>query len=288
MDGTFGTMTAPEFSNIDGKLAVMVEFSNDDNLSIASSVTKHWNSQFTYSEGEFEDDLSFQERAAEETFRTDCASIDSNPGETVVFADDCLSLASSVTRHVSYDFNGDEIEDDLIFPEEEEDFDQRVAQEFSKLSIVERQKALYDLHAILNVDDYRPPSPEIQRSLLQQVQRIIREEIPHSQKGVYEQAMQMDASYVNDDRFVLKFLRADGWDPKRAAVRLVKHFKVKLELFPLDLLCRDITQDDLDPQTLAVLYNEKTLDLPLRDMAGRIITVLIPGPGYDVLSKVSY
>jgi hypothetical protein len=140
----------------------------------------------------------------------------------------------------------------------------------------------------VNVDDYRPPSPEIQLSLLQQVQRIIREEIPHSQKGVYEQAMQMDASYVNDDRFVLKFLRADGWDPKQAAVRLVKHFTLKLELFPLDFLCRDITQDDLDPKTLDFLHNSETMrDVPLRDMAGRIITFLIPGERYDGMTKVS-
>jgi hypothetical protein len=168
-----------------------------------------------------------------------------------------------------------------------DDVDQLVAQEMSKLSLNERQKALYDLHAVMNMEDLRPPSPEIQRSLLQQVQRIIREELPDSDKEIYEQALQMDSSYVLDDKFVLKFLRTDGWDPKRAAVRLVKHFKVKLELFPLDLLCRDITQDDLDPQTLAVLYHEQILDLPLRDMAGRIITVLIPGPGYDALSKVS-
>jgi hypothetical protein len=134
----------------------------------------------------------------------------------------------------------------------------------------------------------RPPSPEIQRSLLQQVQRIIREVLPNSEKNVYEEAMQMDASYVNNDRFVLKFLRADGWDPKRAAVRLVKHFKVKKEFFPPDLLCRDITQDDLDPKTMDLLYNGDAIrDLPLRDMAGRTITFMIPGQRYDALTKVS-
>jgi hypothetical protein len=216
-----------------------------------------------------------------------------------MFSGDGLPPASSVKRHFNCDFNEEEPEDYVTLSEGDsclpltkslptDDFDQLVAQALSKLSLSERQKALYDLHAVMNMDDLRQPSPEIQRSLLQQVQRIIREELPHSDKEIYEQALQMDSSYVHDDQFVLKFLRTDGWDPKLAAVRLVKHFKVKLELFPLDLLCRDITQDDLDPQTLAVLYNEKTLDLPLRDMAGRIITVLIPGPGYDVLSKVSY
>jgi hypothetical protein len=140
----------------------------------------------------------------------------------------------------------------------------------------------------MNMDDLQQPSPEIQRSLLQQVQRIIREDLPRSDKHVYDQALQKDSSYVNDDQFVLKFLRADGWDPKRAAVRLVKHFKVKLELFPSQMLCQDIIQDDLDPQTLAALYGDIAHDLPLRDMAGRIVTFIIPGPGHEVLPKVSF
>jgi hypothetical protein len=244
-------------------------------------------------------DTIFATTTTTTTPRSDISKVNGNPAATGMFSDDSLTPACSENRRLNGDFHGDEFKDDVDLPEGEnclpllsslptDDVDQLVAQEMSKLSLNERQKALYDLHAVMNMEDLRPPSPEIQRSLLQQVQRIIREELPHSDKEIYEQALQMDSSYVLDDKFVLKFLRTDGWDPKRAAVRLVKHFKVKLELFPLDLLCRDITQDDLDPQTLAVLYHEKILDLPLRDMAGRIITVLIPGPGYDVLSKVSY
>jgi hypothetical protein len=218
----------------------------------------------------------------------------------VQFSDDSWFPTSFVTRLLSYDFNEDECDNDVVLPEEENlppllntlpmnSVDKLVAQEFSKLSIVERQKALYDLHAVMNMDDLRPPSPEIQHSLLQQVQRTIREELPSSDKSAYEQAMQIDPSYVHDSKFVLKFLRTDGWDPKRAAVRLAKHFKVKLELFPSDMLCRDIAQDDLDPKTLDFLYSSEIIhDLPLRDMAGRVITFIIPAPGYDVVSKVSY
>jgi hypothetical protein len=235
---------------------------------------------------------------ADTTPRSAFESRNSNHAATLEFCDDSLIPASAVSKLSSYHHAEDESEDDIVFPEGEnippllkslptDDVDHLVAQELSKLSLWERQKALYDLHAVMNMDDLRPPSPEIQRSLLQQVRRIIRDELPHSDKEIYQQALQMDASYVNDDQFVLKFLRNDGWDAKRAAARLVKHFKVKLELFPSDLLCRDITQDDLDPQTVAVLYSDISHDLPLRDMAGRLITFIVPRPGYEVLAKVS-
>jgi hypothetical protein len=168
-----------------------------------------------------------------------------------------------------------------------EDVDRFVAHEFSKLSFTERDQALCDVHAVTDTGALQEPSLETQRTLLQQVKMTIRDEMPPVAKEAYNQAMQMDASYVHRDEFVLKFLRADGWDPKRAAARLTKHFKVKLDLFPPELLCRDIMQDDLDPQTLKHLYSDVARDLPLRDMAGRIITFIIPGPESDVLSKVS-
>jgi hypothetical protein len=167
------------------------------------------------------------------------------------------------------------------------DVDLLVAHEFSKLSLTERDQALCDVHAVTDTGALQQPSLETQRALLWKVQTIIRDEILPGEKEAYNQAMQMDASYVLGDEFVLKFLRADGWDPKRAAARLTKHFKVKLGLFPPELLCRDIMQDDLDPQTLKHLYSDVARDLPLRDMAGRIITFIIPGPESDVLSKVS-
>jgi hypothetical protein len=204
-----------------------------------------------------------------------------------------------------WEFEGDdplsnlEMKDDAIFFKGDEgilpplsnlqmkDVDLLVAHEFSKLSLKERDQVLCDVHAVTDTGALQQPSLEIQRALLWKVQTIIRDEIPPGEKEAYNQAMQMDASYVHGDEFVLKFLRADCWDPKRAAARLTKHFKVKLDLFPPELLCRDIMQDDLDPQTLKYLYGDAIRDLPLRDMAGRIITLVIPGPGSDVLSKVS-
>jgi hypothetical protein len=68
-------------------------------------------------------------------------------------------------------------------------------------------------------------------------------------------------------------LRADDYDPYKAALRLVRHFESKLNLFGEELLCKDITQDDLDEETLKCLYSGWIQDLPVRDMAGRVVNV---------------
>ena len=64
-------------------------------------------------------------------------------------------------------------------------------------------------------------------------------------KGAFEQAQRMNQRYTDNPEFRLMFLRADNFEIENAALRIVRHFESKLELFGPDKLARDITLDDL-------------------------------------------
>ena len=60
----------------------------------------------------------------------------------------------------------------------------------------------------------------------------------------------MGVRYVENQAFPLRFLRAERFDAQKAAVRLVRNFQMKLDLFGKELLVKEITQQDLNPQDL--------------------------------------
>jgi hypothetical protein len=165
--------------------------------------------------------------------------------------------------------------------------DKLVAQELTKLSLTEREKVLNDLHAIPE-DVTREPPWDVQSQRLLELQQALDHRLPASSLVAYHKALQKDPIYVQDKPFRLMFLRTDDWDPDKAAERLAKHFQLKLDLFGEDLLCQDITQDDLDEGTIELLYSGFIQDLPLRDMAGRVVSIAIPTPHWTVLQKVSH
>ena len=96
---------------------------------------------------------------------------------------------------------------------------------------------------------------------------------------VFDLALRTNADYVMDPEFQTMFLRASEWNPAKAATRLVQFLEEKHRLFcqdKPDLLCRDITQDDLDSETLQMLYGDWLVELLVGDMAGRPIDVIQP------------
>jgi len=164
------------------------------------------------------------------------------------------------------------------------DIDRKVAEEFTKLSLTEREKAMCDLHGVPGT--LEDPPLHIQTEIFVQFQYALDHVIPVTDRTVYNMAVQMNPAYVERQHFRIMFLRSDFWDPCKAAVRFCKHFEVKLHLFGMDLLCRDISQDDLDPGTLEILYSSFIHDLPIRDTAGRIVHVFVPQKRWTPREKV--
>jgi hypothetical protein len=159
-----------------------------------------------------------------------------------------------------------------------EDIEKMAASEMNQLSMESREQILYDLHGISEMTIREiDETPEFIRDRLQKLRLSIDEDIPSADKVAYDVAVTRDPQYVHNPTFQLQFLRSDFFDPCRAAVRYTKHFQAKLELFGEELLCKDITQDDLDTVhhgAIKCLYSGWIQELPTRDVSGRLVSVL--------------
>jgi hypothetical protein len=145
--------------------------------------------------------------------------------------------------------------------------DSLVAKQMARLSMADREEVYYDLHGVSKDVDETP-------SMVHQKLHQLGQELDHmTKKDAYEVARSINPVYVLNVEFQLKFLRAERFDAKKAALRLARHFQAKLDLFGEGKLAQDITQDDLDQDDMEALYSGCSQSLPLRDRAGRLVWV---------------
>ncbi len=94
------------------------------------------------------------------------------------------------------------------------------------------------------------------------------------QKDAYNVAVQDLHGYVEDPSFRLVFLRADSYNVKKAASRLVSYMGEKLKRFGLQALTRQLTIGDLGGTSKSLLVKEGVVQiLPTRDSSGRAVFV---------------
>ena len=121
-----------------------------------------------------------------------------------------------------------------------EEVDTLLAKELNSLSIDERQKVLEEVHGVLQ------PTIETNEFINERLDRLDKEVTKIRKKASYDLAMFMSPAYVTNRKFRLMFLRAEtNYNPTLAAQKLINHFEYKLELFGVDNLVKDITQQDL-------------------------------------------
>jgi hypothetical protein len=155
--------------------------------------------------------------------------------------------------------------------------DNIIAAELGKLSLKEREKVYEDVHG---VSDPIQETPELRDECL----KIMEDEINLIQeKLAYEQAKLLSESFVTDRKFRLGFLRADSFNPKMAAARLVKYFNCRLEMFGVEKLSKSITLDDLSDESVAILGEGRMQILPNRDTQGRAVLIAIL-PFYEYMN----
>ncbi|MGK3745481.1 MAG: hypothetical protein ACI90V_012342 [Bacillariaceae sp.] len=149
----------------------------------------------------------------------------------------------------------------------DDDLSSLIASELTKMSLEDREKVLEEVHGVVSDEDEDPE--EISKLLVQ-----VKDELKRIRyKQAYEKAAFNSNSYVTDPEFVLMFLRADNYQPRPAAMRLVEHFKYKLELFGEDTLVRDIMYSDLTDGDKSVLHSSFVQMSQLTDQAGRPIVI---------------
>lgn len=97
---------------------------------------------------------------------------------------------------------------------------------------------------------------------------------PDSDDSDDEQDGDHDYIDVDHDRdFRLGFLRAERFNAKKAATRILDFFDEKRALFGIDLLARKLRLEDLNEETIKVLESGFIQLLPGRDRAGRAVIV---------------
>jgi hypothetical protein len=150
-----------------------------------------------------------------------------------------------------------------------------IAQKMSNLSMKEREEVYFDIHGVADVIDETAEADFLDRKLVEMAQAL--KDADSIVKRAYNMAHSANPSYVDDRDFRLRFLRAERFDAKLAAVRYVRHYETKLELFGPGKIARDIVQEDLGSEALDALYCGAAQILPRRDNAGRLVLFWIPG-----------
>jgi hypothetical protein len=143
--------------------------------------------------------------------------------------------------------------------------------ELYKLSLAEREKAYYDLHGVAVVVEERPAF--IDKCLADLESEICKLE---DNKNAYEMAKKVNPEYICGRGFRLKFLRADRFVTKNAAIRLLGFLEEKLKLFGPKPLARELLLSDLNQDDMVLLRSGFFSIVPIRDSAGRVVTVSIP------------
>jgi hypothetical protein len=151
-----------------------------------------------------------------------------------------------------------------------EDPDALLAVELNRLSMQEREQVLYEVHGVAEAIDEQP---DFVNTCLSKFDT----ELDKIQgKAAYEQALLLDPRYVRNLNFRLQLLRASRFDAAEAAVRMVRFFQCKLELFGTDKLVKDIRIADLNSEDVACLESGFLQLLPMRDRSGRAIIFMNP------------
>lgn len=160
------------------------------------------------------------------------------------------------------------------FPESSEEValaEQLLVEEIEKLSLVEHEKVMFDVHGIATPHE---EDSQIIKQKLQEMEEHVRK---IRRKKAYDLAKYINEAYVQNADFRLMFLRADRYDAKLSAQRLLRHFEVKKQLFGGgEVLARDVLLTDLSSEDMQALESGFIQILPSRDSSGRPIFSVAP------------
>ena len=144
-----------------------------------------------------------------------------------------------------------------------------LATELSQLSVQARERVLEDIHGIPQTR--QEENSQFVDHCLEQLER----EITRLQtKQAYERALFLAPWRVKDREFRSTFLIVENFDASNAAQRLVQYFELKLELFGMNKLIKDIVYEDLDDDDKEAIRTGCLQFIPGRgDQTGRPVLV---------------
>ncbi|CAJ1945962.1 unnamed protein product [Cylindrotheca closterium] len=156
--------------------------------------------------------------------------------------------------------------------------DSMIAQQMSSMTVQDREQAFLDVHGISPIIE---ETPELVSSKLEEMESQIQKQ---HRREAYDIAESMNPDYVRNPEFRLMFLRSDLFNAYNAALRLIRHFEAKRDLFGVDKLTQEITQDDLDKESMDCLYMGHAQHLITPDRSNRIISLWVSSEDHDKCS----
>mmetsp|Transcript_13007 Transcript_13007/g.20941 ORF Transcript_13007/g.20941 Transcript_13007/m.20941 type:complete len:477 (+) Transcript_13007:249-1679(+) len=147
--------------------------------------------------------------------------------------------------------------------------DKYLARELQSLSIDELERVYEEIHGVAKTVEEDPKFVEEKLESLEGELKKIKD------KTAYERALFLSPRYVRDPLFRKMFLRADSFDVRKAAARMINYFQYKMELFGEEKLVKKITLEDLTPDDMDELMSGSFQFLEEKDRCGRAVCFLM-------------
>jgi hypothetical protein len=146
-----------------------------------------------------------------------------------------------------------------------------LANELIALSLNDRNKILEEIHCVRSLAIQEVPVLVVQA--LEKLRQEISGLVASSCGNGFINVLFMDSPYVQSRDFGLKFLRADFFNVKRAARRMLVHLDLLLKLFGPLALQQPLRYLDLTKEEQECIRKGPIQILPSRDKAGRLILI---------------
>ena len=154
-----------------------------------------------------------------------------------------------------------------------------MAAELNSLTTAERASILEDVHGVGDT----PPeesNPNLMQQKLMEMDATLRS---IANKPAFDEAQHLcggkSTGLVNDPAFRIRFLRAARYDPRKAAIRMIRNLQVIRETFGLECLVRPIQLNDMildrgNQGSDTFMFSGNFFQImPFRDRLGRRIVV---------------
>ncbi len=154
----------------------------------------------------------------------------------------------------------------------DKDLEAVLAYELTLLSLNDRTKVQEEIHCVRS--SAVPETPVFVNDSLEKLRVEVSGLVGTGGDNVYVDSLVLDSPYVQSRDFCLKFLRADLFNVKIAACRMLNHLEQLFKFYGPVALQRPLRYSDLRKEEHDCIRKGSIQILPSRDKAGRLILIL--------------
>ena len=164
---------------------------------------------------------------------------------------------------------------DLSTSYDNDSINQRLSKSLLRLNFEDRNVIGEEIHGVRSLD--KEETTKLIDESLHKLDFELGEIISSNRncQHAFETARCLPNTFVNDRDFRLKFLRADLFDPIKAADRMIVYMDYLLHLFGERALAEPLNRNFLNNEETAALREGCMQVLPFRDRSGRRIVVVL-------------